>query len=59
MKLTDRAKWGIAIVAIPVLAAALLYVYAILPEKEDIPPATGEVREVSTLLGRSSPVGVL
>ncbi len=38
MKLTNRAKWGIATVAIPVLAAALLYVYAILPEKEDIPP---------------------
>jgi WD40 repeat protein len=47
MKLTDRAKWGIATVAIPVLAAALLYVYAILPEKEDIPPATGEVREIA------------
>jgi len=47
MKLTDRMKWGIATVAIPVLAAALLYVYAILPEKEDIPPATGEVREVT------------
>ena len=46
MKLTDRAKWGIATVAIPFLAAALLYVYAIVPEKEDIPPATGEVREV-------------
>ena len=47
MKLTDRAKWGIATVAIPILAAALLYVYAILPEKEDIPPATGEVREIA------------
>jgi len=47
MKLTNRAKWGIATVAIPVLAAALLYVYAILPEKEDIPPATGEVREIA------------
>ena len=46
MKLTNRAKWGIATVAIPFLAAALLYVYAIVPEKEDIPPATGEVREV-------------
>ena len=47
MKLTNRARWGIATVAIPVLAAILLYVYAILPEKEDIPPpATGEVREV-------------
>jgi len=45
MKLTDRMKWGIATVAIPVLAAALLYVYAILPEKEEIPPpATGEVQ---------------
>ena len=41
MKLTDRTKWGIATVAIPILAAALLYVYAILPEKEDIPPAYG------------------
>ena len=47
MKLTNRAKWGIATVAIPILATALLYVYAILPEKEDIPPATGEVREVA------------
>ena len=47
MKLTDRMKWGIATVAIPILAAALLYVYAILPEKEDIPPATGEVRDVA------------
>jgi len=47
MKLTNKAKWGIATVAIPVLAAALLYVYAILPEKEDIPPATGEVREIA------------
>jgi len=47
MKLTDRKKWGIAIVATPILAAALLYVYAILPEKEDIPPATGEVREIA------------
>lgn len=40
MKLTDRAKWGIAIVAIPILAAALLYVYAILPEKEDLRAAS-------------------
>ena len=48
MKLTDRAKWGIATVAIPILAAALLYVYAIVPEKEDIPPATGEVREIAS-----------
>ncbi|MGE5799245.1 MAG: WD40 repeat domain-containing protein, partial [Syntrophaceae bacterium] len=47
MKLTNRAKWGIATVAIPILAAALLYVYAILPEKEDIPPVTGEVREIA------------
>jgi len=46
MKLTNRAKWGIATVAIPLLAASLLYVYAILPEKEDIPPATGEVRTI-------------
>ena len=41
MKLTDRMKWGIAIVAIPILAAALLYVYAILPEKEDIHACNG------------------
>jgi WD40 repeat protein len=47
MKLTSRAKWGIATIAIPVLAASLLYVYAILPEKEDIPPATGEVRTIN------------
>jgi WD40 repeat protein len=47
MKLTGRMKWGIATVTIPILAAALLYVYAILPEKEDIPPSTGEVREVA------------
>jgi WD40 repeat protein len=46
MKLTSRAKWGIATVAIPVLAASFLYIYAILPEKEDIPPATGEVRTI-------------
>jgi WD40 repeat protein len=46
MKLTSRAKWGIATVAIPVLTASLLYVYAILPEKKDIPPATGEDRTI-------------
>jgi WD40 repeat protein len=47
MGLTDRAKWGIATVAIPILAAASLYIYAILPEEKEIPPpATGEVRTV-------------
>ncbi len=47
MKLTNRAKWGIATVAIPLLAATLLYVYTILPEKEVLPPAaTGEVQVV-------------
>ncbi len=51
MKLTDRTKWGIAIVAIPILAAALLYVYAILPEKEDI---TSCIRAKS---GKSPPPG--
>ena len=47
MKLSGRTKWAIATVAIPILAFALLYVYATLPEEKEIPPpATGEVRTV-------------
>jgi WD40 repeat protein len=46
MKLTNRAKWGLATVAIPVLAAASLYIYAIWPEDLFPPPETGVVREV-------------
>ena len=47
MKLTGRTKWGIATVAIPITAFALLYVYATLPEEKEVtPPATGEVRTI-------------
>ncbi|HEX9156524.1 MAG TPA: hypothetical protein VF827_00805, partial [Syntrophales bacterium] len=47
MKLTGRTKWGIATVAIPVLAFALLYLYLILPEEKEIPPpAIGEVQTI-------------
>lgn len=46
MKLTDRMKWGIATVAIPVLAAASLYIYAIWPEDLFPPPETGVVLDV-------------
>jgi WD40 repeat protein len=48
MKLTGRTKWAIATVAIPIIAFALLYVYATLPEEKEVtPPAAGEVRTIS------------
>ena len=46
MKLTNRAKWGIATVAIPLVAAASLYIYAIWPEDLFPPPETGVVLDV-------------
>jgi WD40 repeat protein len=47
MKLTNRAKWGIATLAIPVLLVIAFYVHSWLPYYEaDPPPATGEVRDV-------------
>ena len=45
MKLTGRTNWAIATIAIPVLFAASLYIYAIWPEDRP-PPETGEVRTV-------------
>jgi WD40 repeat protein len=47
MKLTNRAKWGIATVAIPVLFAASLYIYAIWPEDIFPPPVTGDVKTIA------------